>query len=85
MQSWDLQVSTLIKRVALEALSRRGDTSKLAPRDQDLTSLLRKLTVTRSNEGGHGMDCAFIPAASSAPYMGAVKLVLPQAPQQIFW
>jgi putative transposase len=45
-----LHVSTLMKKMAIEAIYRRPNTSKPAPGHKIYPNLLRKLTVTRPNQ-----------------------------------
>jgi putative transposase len=45
-----LHVSTLMKRMGIEALYRKPNTSKPAPSHQIYPYLLRKLPVTRTNQ-----------------------------------
>jgi putative transposase len=66
-----LHVSTLMKRMGIEALYRKPNTSKPAPGHQIYPYLLRKLPVTRSNQVW-AMDITYIPMARGFVYLAAV-------------
>ena len=64
-------VSTLMKRMGLEALYRKPNTSKPAPGHQIYPYLLRELPVTRPNQVW-AMDLTYIPMARGFVYLAAV-------------
>src|SRR5215210_8095338 len=64
-------VSTLMKRIGLEALYRKPNTSKPAPGHQIYPYLLRELPVTRPNQVW-AMDITYIPMARGFVYLAAV-------------
>lgn len=64
-------VSTLMKRMGLEALYRRPNTSKPAPGHKIYPYLLRNLPVTRPNQVW-AMDITYIPMARGFLYLAAV-------------
>ena len=64
-------VATLMKRMGIEALYRRPNTSKPAPGHTIFPYLLRKLTVTRSNQVW-ATDITYIPMARGFVYLAAV-------------
>jgi putative transposase len=66
-----LHVATLMKRMGIEALYRRPNTSKPAPGHQIYPYLLRKLPVTRPNQVW-AMDITYIPMARGFVYLAAV-------------
>jgi putative transposase len=66
-----LHVATLMKRMGIEALYRRPNTSKPAPGHQVYPYLLRKLSVTRPNQVW-AMDITYIPMARGFVYLAAV-------------
>jgi putative transposase len=66
-----LHVATLMKRMGIEAIYRRPNTSKPAPGHTIFPYLLRKLPVTRPNQVW-GMDITFIPMARGFVYLAAV-------------
>jgi putative transposase len=66
-----LHVSTLMKRMGIEALYRKPNTSKPAPGHQVYPYLLRKLPVTRPNQVW-AMDITTIPMARGFIYLAAV-------------
>jgi putative transposase len=66
-----LHVSTLMKRMGIEALYRRLNTSKPAPGHQIYPYLLRKLSVTRPNQVW-AMDITYIPMARGFVYLAVV-------------
>ena len=64
-------VSTLMKRMGLEALYRKPNTSKPAPGHQIYPYLLRELPITRPNQVW-AMDITYIPMARGFVYLAAV-------------
>ena len=64
-------VSTLMKRMGIEALYRRPNTSKPAPGHKIYPYLLRNLAVTRSNQVW-AMDITYVPMARGFVYLAAV-------------
>ncbi|MPR11897.1 IS3 family transposase [Microvirga tunisiensis] len=66
-----LHVSTLMKRMDIEALYRKPSTSKPAPGHQVYPYLLRKLPITRPNQVW-AMDITYIPMARGFVYLAAV-------------
>ena len=66
-----LHVATLMKRMGIEALYRRPNTSKPAPGHQVYPYLLRKLPITRPNQVW-AMDITYIPMARGFVYLAAV-------------
>ncbi|MCD1645657.1 IS3 family transposase [Aurantimonas coralicida] len=66
-----LHVATLMKRLAIEAIYRRPNTSKPAPGHKIYPYLLRKLPVTRPNQVW-AMDITYIPMARGFVYLAAV-------------
>ncbi len=66
-----LHVSTLMKRMGIEALYRKPNTSKPAPGHQVYPYLLRKLPVKRPNQVW-AMDITYIPMARGFVYLAAV-------------
>ena len=54
MEVGRLYVATLMKRMSIEAIYRRPNTSKPAPGHKIYPYLLRKLAVTRPNQVCHG-------------------------------
>ena len=66
-----LHVSTLMKRMGLEALYRRPNTSKPAPGHKIYPYLLRNLAVVRPNQVW-AMDITYIPMARGFVYLAAV-------------
>ena len=66
-----LHVATLMKRMGIEALYRRPNTSKPAPGHKIYPYLLRKLAVTRPNQVW-AMDITYIPMARGFVYLAAV-------------
>ena len=66
-----LHVSTLMKRMGLEALYRKPNTSKPAPGHQVYPDLLRKRPITRPNQVW-AMDITYIPMARGFVYLAAV-------------
>ena len=66
-----LHVSTLMKRMGIEAIYRRPNTSKPTPGHKIYPYLLRKLPVTRPNQVW-AMDITYIPMARGFVYLAAV-------------
>jgi putative transposase len=66
-----LHVSTLMKRMGIEAIYRRPNTSKPAPSHKVYPYLLRKLAVTRPNQVW-AIDITYIPMARGFVYLAAV-------------
>jgi len=66
-----LHVRTLMRRMGIEAIYRRPNTSKPAPRHKIYPYLLRKLPVTRPNQVW-AMDITYIPMARGFVYLAAV-------------
>jgi len=66
-----LHVATLMKRMGIEALYRKPNTSKPAPGHRIYPYLLRKLPVTRPNQVW-AMDITYIPMARGFVYLAAV-------------
>lgn len=66
-----LHVATLMKRMAIEAIYHRPNTSKPAPGHKIYPYLLRKLPVTRPNQVW-AMDITYIPMARGFVYFAAV-------------
>jgi len=66
-----LHVRTLMKRMGIEAIYRRPNTSKPAPGHKIYPYLLRKLAVTRANQVW-AMDITYIPMARGFVYLAAV-------------
>lgn len=66
-----LHVATLMKRMGLEALYRRPDTSKPAPGHKIYPYLLRKLAVTRPNQVW-ATDITYVPMARGFVYLVAI-------------
>jgi putative transposase len=66
-----LHVATLMKRMGIEALYRKPNTSKPAPGHQIYPYLLRKLPITRPNQVW-AMDITYIPMARGFVYLTAV-------------
>jgi putative transposase len=64
-------VATLMKRMGIEALYRRPNTSKPEPGHTIFPYLLRKLPVTRSNQVW-AMDITYVPMARGFVYLAAV-------------
>ena len=63
-----LHVSTLMKKMAIEAIYRRPNTSKPAPGHKVYPYLLRKLAVTRPNQVW-ATDITYIPMARGFVYL----------------
>ncbi len=66
-----LHVRTLMKRMGIEAIYRRPNTSKPAPGHKIYPYLLRKLPVDRPNQVW-AMDITYIPMARGFVYLAAV-------------
>ena len=66
-----LHVATLMKRMGIEALYRKPNTSKPAPGHRIYPYLLRKLPVTQPNQVW-AMDITYIPMARGFIYLAAV-------------
>jgi putative transposase len=66
-----LHVAMLMKRMGIEALYRKPNTSKPAPGHQIYPYLLRKLPITRPNQVW-AMDITYIPMARGFVYIAAV-------------
>jgi putative transposase len=66
-----LHVATLMKRMGIEALYRKPNTSKPAPGHQVYPYLLRKVPVTKPNQVW-AMDITYIPMARGFVYLAAV-------------
>ena len=66
-----LHVATLMKRMGIEAIYRRPNTSKPAPGHTIFPYLLRKRPVTRPNQVW-AMDITYIPMARGFVYLAAV-------------
>ncbi|WP_167377556.1 IS3 family transposase [Agrobacterium genomosp. 13] len=66
-----LHVTTLMKKMGIEAIYRRPNTSKPAPGHKIYPYLLRKLAVTRPNKVW-AMDLTYIPMARGFVYLCAV-------------
>jgi len=64
-------VATLMKRMGIEAIYRRPNTSKPAPGHKIYPYLLRKLLVTRPNQVW-AMDITYIPMARGFVYLAVV-------------
>jgi putative transposase len=66
-----LHVAALMKRMAIEAIYRRPNTSKPAPGHKIYPYLLRKLAVTRPNQVW-ATDITYIPMARGFVYLVAI-------------
>jgi putative transposase len=66
-----LHVSTLMKKMGIEALYRRPNTSKPTPGHKVYPYLLRNLPVVRPNQVW-AMDITYIPMARGFVYLAAV-------------
>ena len=66
-----LHIATLMKRMGIEAIYRKPNTSKPAPGHKIYPYLLRKLPVTRPNQVW-AMDITYIPMARGFVYLAAV-------------
>ena len=66
-----LHVATLMRKMGIEAIYRRPNTSKPAPGHKIYPYLLRKLPITRPNQVW-AMDITYIPMARGFVYLAAV-------------
>src|SRR5665213_4245884 len=66
-----LHVGTMMKRMGIEAICRRPNTSKPAPGHRIYPYLLRNIAVTRPNQVW-AMDISYIPMARGFVYLAAV-------------
>jgi putative transposase len=66
-----LHVSSLMKKMGIEAIYRRPNTSKPAPGHKVYAYLLRKLAITRPNQVW-AMDITYVPMARGFVYLVAV-------------
>ena len=66
-----LHVKTLMRKMGIEAIYRRPNTSKPAPGHRIYPYLLRNLAVTRPNQVW-AMDISYIPMARGFVYLAAV-------------
>jgi putative transposase len=66
-----LHVATLMRKMSIEALYRRPNTSKPEPGHKVFPYLLRKLAVTRPNQVW-AMDITYIPMARGFVYLAAI-------------
>jgi putative transposase len=71
LETGRLHVATLMKKMGIEAIYRRPNTSKPAPGHKVYPYLLRKLAVTRPNQVW-AMDLTYIPMARGFVYLCAV-------------
>ncbi|MGV1832921.1 IS3 family transposase [Agrobacterium vitis] len=71
LETGRLHVATLMKKMGIEAIYRRPNTSKPAPGHKIYPYLLRKLAVTRPNQVW-AMDITYIPMARGFVYLCAV-------------
>ncbi|WP_165915117.1 IS3 family transposase [Rhizobium sp. PP-F2F-G48] len=71
LETGRLHVATLMKKMGIEAIYRRPNTSKPAPGHKIYPYLLRKLSVTRPNHVW-AMDLTYIPMARGFVYLCAV-------------
>ncbi|NKL21205.1 IS3 family transposase [Rhizobium leguminosarum bv. viciae] len=71
LETGRLHVATLMKKMGIEAIYRRPNTSKPAPGHKIYPYLLRKLAVTRPNQVWV-MDLTYIPMARGFVYLCAV-------------
>ncbi|MEN4965127.1 IS3 family transposase [Brucella sp. ZJ1_1] len=71
LETGRLHVATLMKKMGIEAIYRRPNTSKPAPGHKIYPYLLRKLAVTRLNQVW-AMDLTYIPMARGFVYLCAV-------------
>ncbi len=71
LEAGRLHVATLMKKMGIEAIYRRPNTSKPAPGHKIHPYLLRKLAVTRPNQVW-AMDLTYIPMARGFVYLCAV-------------
>ena len=70
-QTGRLHVRTLMKRMGVEAIYRRPNTSKLAPGHKIYPYLLRNLAVRRPNHVW-AMDLTYVPMARGFVYLAAI-------------
>ena len=66
-----LHVATLMKKMAIEAIYRRPNTSKAAPGHKTYPYLLRKLAIVRPNQVW-ATDITYIPMAKGFVYLAAI-------------
>ena len=66
-----LRVASLMKRMAIDAIYRRPNTSKSAPGHKVYPYLLRKLAITRPNQIW-ATDISYIPMARGFVYLVAI-------------
>ncbi|WP_192799347.1 IS3 family transposase [Brucella tritici] len=71
LETGRLHVATLMKKMGIEAIYRRPNTSKPAPGHKIYPYLLRKLAVTRPNQVW-AMDLTYVPMARGFVYLCAV-------------
>ncbi|WP_193385385.1 IS3 family transposase [Rhizobium sp. CF122] len=71
LQTGRLHVATLMRKMGIEAIYRRPNTSKPAPGHKVYPYLLRKLAVTRPNQVW-AMDISYVPMARGFVYLCAV-------------
>ena len=71
LEAGRLHVATLMRKMGIEAIYRRPNTSKPAPGHKIYPYLLRKLAVTRPNQVW-AMDLTYIPMARGFVYLCAV-------------
>ncbi len=67
-----LHVATLMKKMGIEAIYRRPNTSKPAPGHKIYPYLLRKLAVTSPDQDSRAMDITYVPMARGFVYLCAV-------------
>ena len=75
LEAGRLHVATLMKKMGIEAIYRRPNTSKPAPGHKIYPYLLRKLAVTRPNQVW-AMDITYVPMARGFVYPLAVRRLL---------
>ncbi|MBB5059899.1 putative transposase [Granulicella aggregans] len=66
-----LHIGTLMKKMGIEAIYRKRNTSKPAPGHRSYPYLLRNVAVTRPNQAW-AMDISYIPVARGFVYLAAV-------------
>ena len=66
-----LHIGTLMKKMGIEAIYRKRNTSKPAPGHRIYPYLLRNVAVTRPNQAW-AMDISYIPMARGFVYLAAV-------------
>ncbi len=71
LEAGRLHIATLMKKMGIEAIYRRPNTSKPAPGHKIYPYLLRKLAVTRANQVW-AMDLTYVPMARGFVYLCAV-------------